>query len=219
MKYEAVIFDMDGVIIDSEPLHFKSDMLTMRECGVELTFQEMQKFIGVSDRETYEVLKKKYNITDSVEDLLNRQIAIKERLFGSEEIIVMDGLEQLLDLLDERGFKIGLASSSKKAFIEIILKRIGLKDRFSVVVSGEDVKKGKPEPDIFLKAAKGLGISAQKCIAIEDSASGVRSAKSAGMYVFGFVSPHSFGQDISPSDTKINSLMEATDSSSVIFMD
>lgn len=216
---EAVIFDMDGVIIDSEPLHFESDRRTLEEFGVDLHFEETKAYIGVPNRETYLFFKKKFNISAPLEELLEKQMVHKMHVFEEEVLSPMDGLLPLLAFLDQRRIKIGLASSSRRAFIETVLRRLHLEQHFAVVVSGEDVIRGKPDPDIFLKAAALLKCHPSECIVIEDSANGVKAGLAAQMFVYGMHNPNSGKQDLSGAHVQVGVLKEVQKHMDSILLD
>ncbi|QSX07536.1 HAD family phosphatase [Alkalibacter rhizosphaerae] len=208
MDIKGVIFDMDGVIVDSEPLHFESDRRTMAEVGVDLIFEDMKPYIGTPDRQTYGALKQKHGLTETVEDLLEKQKKHKEAVFKEVSMKPMEGLMELMDHLKGQGFKIGLASSSKKKFIRHVLDQLQITSWFDAVVSGEDPKRGKPEPDIFLMAAAWMGCEPEACIVIEDSTHGIQAARQANMFVYGLYNPNSGEQDLSRAHMIVSSLGE-----------
>lgn len=205
---KAVIFDMDGVIVDSEPIHFKSDILTMRHYGKHITEEELSYYIGISNPDMWKDLREKFALEVSVEELLETQFAYKKQLIGDKKLEPINGIKDLLDELKSRGIRIGLASSSSREFIELMLSNLGIDEYFEVVISGEEVQRGKPFPDIFIKAAQGLGVDPLDCLVIEDSGHGVKAAKSAGMKCIGFVSPNSGDQDLSLADEIVHSIEE-----------
>lgn len=207
IKIKAFIFDMDGVIIDSEPLHFESDRMVMREFGVELTDEELNRFVGVANPQMWAELKDKYNIDLSIDELLERQHANKLKLLEEMELETISGIDELISDLQKKGIAIALASSSSKEFIELVLKKLGITECFQAIVSGDDVEKGKPEPDIFLKAAELLKVSPENCIVLEDSGHGVNAAKKAGMKCIGFINSNSGNQDLSKADKVVSTLV------------
>lgn len=216
---KAVIFDMDGVIIDSEPLHFESDRRTLEEFGVDLHFEDTKAYIGVPNRETYLYFKKKFNISTPLDELLKKQAIHKMRVFEEELLKPMDGLLSLLSFLDKRSMKIGLASSSQRVFVQTVLRRLRLERRFTVVLSGEDVQSGKPEPDIFLKAAALLKCDPAECTVIEDSANGVKAGRAAQMFVYGIHNPNSGEQDLSGAHVQVGVLDEVQKHMEAILLD
>lgn len=207
-KIKAIIFDMDGVIIDSEPLHFMSDKMTMKDFGFKITDEELNKYVGVANPVMWSELREKYNIPASVEELMFKQMYYKKALFGDSGLRCIEGIESLLESLKDSNIKIGLASSSPREFIELILNNLGIIEYFEITVSGEEVEKSKPAPDIFLKAAELLKVHPSACVVIEDSGNGVRAAKEAGMKCIGYLNPHSGKQDLGLSDILVNSIKD-----------
>jgi len=130
-------------------------------------------------------LREKYSISSSIEELLQKQMGYKKLLFGNRQLQSIEGIESLLNGLKNSNIKIGLASSSPREFIELILKNLGFFEYFEVVISGEEVVRSKPAPDIFLRVAELLKEQPSNCIVIEDSEHGVRAAKDAGMRCIG----------------------------------
>lgn len=205
---KAVIFDMDGVIIDSEPIHFESDKQIMLDYGHVILNEELNNYVGVSNPEMWTKLKEKYNIPATIDELLQRQMDHKKSMFGSRELHPVDGIKELLRALEDSGVQIGLASSSPKEFIELILKNLVITEYFKVIVSGEEVKRSKPAPDIFIKASEMLGVPPLDCIVIEDSEHGVRAAIKAGMYCIGYRNPNSGNQNLTLADIQVSSIKE-----------
>ncbi|MDF2985937.1 MAG: HAD-superfamily hydrolase, subfamily variant 3 [Eubacterium sp.] len=203
---KAFIFDMDGVIIDSEPLHFQSDKLVMKEFGIDIPDSELMKFVGVTNPKMWADLIKSYNLGASIEKLLEIQNKYKRELFGQGTLQAISGIPELISDLKERNILLGLASSSSREFIEMILKNLNIYDYFDIVISGEEVKNSKPAPDIFLKAAEGLGVKPSECIVLEDSGHGVNAAKAAGMKCIAFKNPSSGNQDLSLADCLVCTL-------------
>jgi len=208
---KAVIFDMDGVIIDSEPLHFESDRMTMKFYEKEITDEELNNYVGVSNPVMWGELRDKYKLMASVEELLEKQFCYKKHLIGNKKLEPIMGIRKLLEDLRSSGIRIGLASSSSREFIELILSNLEVEEYFDVIISGEDVQKSKPAPDIFLKAAAGLNIEPINCLVIEDSSHGVKAARLANMKCIGFSNPNSGNQNLSLADTIVCSIEEIND--------
>ncbi|WP_041444645.1 HAD family hydrolase [Syntrophobotulus glycolicus] len=205
---KAVIFDMDGVIIDSEPIHFVSDQMTLQDYGVEITNEELSKYVGISNPVMWSELREKYGLAAAVEELLAKQMYYKKLLFGGRELQCIEGIESLLRNLKHSGLKIGLASSSPREFIEIIINNLGLAGYFEAVVSGEEVERSKPAPDVFLRAAELLKVNPSDCMVIEDSEHGVKAAKAAGMKCIGYLNTNSGQQDLRLADKMVSSLKD-----------
>ena len=209
MKTIAVIFDMDGVIIDSEQVYQEIEREMYRELGIPVTREEQMKFMGTTERTMWQYMKKRYGLVEEPEDLarLERE-RLLERLRSPEGIPPMEGAEDLLRKLHGNGISLMLASSSAREIIEAFLQKLNIRRYFSGIVSGDDVEHSKPAPDIFLKASSLTGVPPSDCIVIEDSENGIRAARSAGMKVIGLKNPGSGDLDLSSADRVIHSLKE-----------
>jgi beta-phosphoglucomutase family hydrolase len=203
---KAVIFDMDGVIVDSEPAHLRVCLRLFKDMNIDISEEEYKKFIGVSNTSMWTTLKNDYKLGQTVEELAKRQATanIEDFKCGNEKPI--PGIVDLLSYLKIEKIKIGLASSSPMEAIEMILERFGIRHYFDAVVSGEGLKRGKPAPDIFLKTAELLRVPSECCVVIEDSNHGVTAARSAGMRCIGFQNINSGKQDLSHSDIIVDSI-------------
>ena len=174
----------------------------------EILDEELNNYVGVSNPVMWAELRDKYKLAASVEELLDKQLFYKKHLIGNMKLQPIKGIKQLLDEIKSCGIRIGLASSSSKEFINYILDKIDLKKYFEVIVSGEDVVRGKPAPDIFRRTAELLNVQPEYCLVIEDSAHGVKAAKLAQMKCIGFSNPNSGKQDLSLADAVINEIVE-----------
>lgn len=192
---------MDGVIIDSEPLYRKIQDSVFAGLGFSVQDAEYDTFIGLGLKIMWEKLiasRQLIQSNDTLIELNNRQIY---EFFRNEEYLEpMPGFVAFMDYCMMKNLKIAVASSTAKRVIEIILKKIGVLDKFPIIVSGEEVKTGKPAPDIFLEAAGRMKLSPVNCLVIEDSENGVKAAKSAQMFCVGLQNPHSGNQDLSTAD-------------------
>jgi HAD superfamily hydrolase (TIGR01509 family) len=181
-KYQAYIFDMDGVVVDSEPLHERAFLEVLEEIGYGQTHGiDFPAYYGKSDILVWRDFIARQQPAQSLEELLER----KEKKFGAllqQEEPIFNGLPELLAKLSPRG-PLALASGSRHPTINAVLAMSGLRSFFRVVVSSEDVAHGKPAPDIFLRTAELLDVAPDNCCVIEDSASGVEAALAAGMTV------------------------------------
>lgn len=202
---EAVIFDMDGVIINSEPLHYEANQKLFDKLGFSVPSTEYSNYIGISNEKMWEDLKSKYELNENLQDLTERQKEhthkfIQENMNGNE----IPGIKKILEELKDMNIKTAVASSSSKDLIETVIKGFDLCEYFDVLVSGEEVKNGKPNPDIFQLASKRLKVNIKNCIVIEDSTNGVKAAKEAGAKCIGFNNPDSPGQSLKKADIIIN---------------
>lgn len=203
---EAIIFDMDGVIIDSEPIHFEVDKSTLKYCNINVSNQDLNEYVGMTNPEMWARLKENYKIKHSVEELIQLQMDMKLNILENRDEKPISGVVNLLKSLKDNNIKIALASSSPKLFIMAVLKKFNIEDYFLKILSGEEVKKGKPEPDIYIEASKMLNVNPENCLVIEDSRNGVKAAKCAGMKCIGFINENSGIQDLSQADLVISSL-------------
>jgi len=185
---KAVIFDMDGVMIDSEPLWEKAERILLARRGIDYNPTYRDKIVGLNQKDSGRLLKETFNLPETIEELLAERINLIVRIY-EEELELIPSLKTILKELKKSGFLLALASSSPLRVINLVLNRFSLNEFFSVVVSGESVEFGKPHPDIYLSTASKLGacpeqgrrIEPRECVVIEDSINGVKSAKSAGM--------------------------------------
>jgi len=176
----AVIFDMDGVMIDSEPLWEKTERILLGRRGIDYNPDYRDNIVGLNQNDSGKLLKETFNLPETVEELLEERSEILLGLYENE-LELVNGLKPLLDELISNHFLLALASSSPYKIIKFVLNKFSLNGFFRVVVSGDFVKLGKPNPDIYLYTAKELGIAPAECVVIEDSINGLRSAKAAGM--------------------------------------
>lgn len=207
---EAVIFDMDGVLIDSEPMHFEVDRQAFERLGLPGTMEELELYVGMTNPDMWRKVKERHGLDMPLEELIEWQVGMKLAYLRDSGEKAIDGVPELLELLKANGIAIGLASSSPTVFIMAVLEKLGITDYFQCVVSGEEVPKGKPEPDVFLKAAELLNKPAHACVVIEDSRNGTRAAKAAGMKCIGFRNVNSGEQDLSAADRIVQSVREIT---------
>jgi len=193
----AVIFDMDGVIVDTEGLQSKSFEHVLSKHKVTPVYNEhgIVQEVGVNARDNWHRLKQLHKLEPDIESLYEQKQAAYERLL-SAEIKPMPGLLPLFELLKENEIKTAIASSSSLRHIELILNQLSLFDQFDIVVSGDQVKNGKPAPDIFLAAAQKLKVGINECVVIEDAPTGVKAANNASIKVIAvpneFTKKHSF---------------------------
>lgn len=202
----AAIFDMDGVIVDTEPVYFETNRRLFERLGFTVTHDDYAQFVGLDAAHMWARLKDRQSLPHEIDALIQMEADGMIAGLQSAPLLPMPGLLDLIDRLRGSGFKLALASSSMHRVIRTILDKLDLSDGFLAVVSGEDVPHGKPAPDIFLRAAALLGVPPSDCMVIEDSANGVRAAKAAGMRCIGLRNPSSGAQDLSAADLIVDSL-------------
>ena len=206
---QTVIFDMDGVIVDTEPVHRYAYFKQFEEMNVAVAEELYTSFTGNSTRNIFQKLKEKFNLEQDVEDLILRKRSIFNDAFDSkEDLELLEGVENLIKELHENGVQLILASSASKVTIERVFRRFKLHQYFTHLVSGEDFPKSKPHPAIFEHAASLSIAPKESCIVIEDSTNGIKAAKAAGILCVGYNSIHSEAQDLSEADVVINHFNE-----------
>ena len=187
---EAVIFDMDGVIIDSEPDYKQIEMDMYDEMGLAMSEEDAVKSMGRVTVDWWRELKERFGFEESAEELAEYENKLYlDFLFSDEkQKTMMEGVDTFLKTLKDKGYRIAIASSSTVPAINRVLELFNLEEAFDVRVSGDHVAVGKPAPDIFLRAAELLNVDPEKCIVIEDSGSGILAAKRAGMQCTAYLS-------------------------------
>lgn len=199
---KAVIFDMDGVLVDSEPLHYKSNCITLEElCGIHLDYEYYKQFIGTTVAKMWNIILPDFKIVDySPKDMMEHNDRVLQELLAKEGYPPVKGAAECVKELKKQGYLLAVASSSKREKIEENLKNLGILDCFETIVSGMELQNPKPAPDIFQKAAEQLHVTPEECLVIEDSGNGVRAAVAAGMPCAAYLNPNSGDQDLSLAD-------------------
>ena len=206
----AVIFDMDGVIIDSEPLYKRINITHFEQLGVEINDKEYDRFVGISANLMWNYIKEKGQLKQSIDALKLSEERMKNEWLRKEKIHPMPGLVESLDYLKNKDYCLAVASSTAMQNIKLVINRLQIGRYFNQLVSGEEVENGKPSPDIFLETAQRMKIKPHNCVVIEDSHNGVKAAKAAGMFCIGFQNANSGNQDLSMADVVIASFEKFT---------
>ncbi len=205
---KAVIFDMDGVIIDREPFQLIICLRLFKDLNINITEDEYNTFTGVSNTSMWTTLKNKYGLKDTVSELVKHHTEAAINYLEENEEKPIPGVVEILESLRNNDIKIALASSSPMEGIRQVLDKFQISEYFQAVISGENLERGKPAPDIFLNAAKMLKVEPEYCIVIEDSNHGVTAAKTAGMKCIGFQNPNSGNQNLEVADLIVESMKE-----------
>jgi HAD superfamily hydrolase (TIGR01509 family) len=207
---DAILFDFDGLMVDSEPHSIASWRAVLRARGVELDAGTFDRLLGLRLDETSKLLIERFSLAASPAELGKAKTDYQiEHLAGA--VAAMPGLESLLHAIDQRGLRKAIASSGKRRYLEAALQAVGLAGRFSVIVSGDDVARGKPAPDVFLEAARRLKCSPAACLVLEDAPSGLQAAKAAGMRAVAIPNDQSRRLDLSAADWQLPSLTAVAD--------
>lgn len=208
----CVIFDMDGVIIDSEPIHFACEKEIFGLLGIDVSDEEHNSFVGSTDDIMWTRIANKHGL--SLENIPGikqiKKTLYLEYLKQKINIEPIPHIPELIKRLHKNNFLLVLASSSPHEQINYILETIGIKQFFHSIISGDDVSEGKPNPEIFLQAAKSVGVDPGSCVVIEDSYNGIIAAKAANMKCIAYKNRNSGNQDLSKSDVIVSSIRNIT---------
>lgn len=202
---KAVIFDLDGVLIDTEELYVEHRVEFLKRMGYEISANFFKPLRGSHNRGYWEAVIKHLKLPHAIDELIKDSREDYIRFLKERKIELSTGARKLIEILYTEGIKLGVASSANPKRIQMILEETGISEKFEAVVSGDDIDNPKPAPDAYLKSAEVLGVDPSDCVAIEDTTLGIQSAKSAGMKVVGFIGPEDNTQDLSESDLIIKS--------------
>lgn len=196
-----ILFDMDGVLINTEPLHYKIWKQIMKENGISLDFEHYKGCIGSTRAYLFDLIKEEYGIDFHGNQEVNKRfIETKDKIIKSEGVPRIDGVPEVIHYLHDKGYHLAVASSSAQNYIETHMDELNLTNCFDVLFSAENVKNPKPAPDVFLAVAERLNARPEECLVIEDSYNGTQAAKAAGMLCYGFKNPDSGNQNLSLAD-------------------
>lgn len=206
---KAVIFDMDGVIADTEPLHERSRDVLLEKLGLDVAALSPRAF-AKSKRTFWGEIVAEYHLPYTVEELTLKEFAILIDIAKNSGLQPTNGLLQVLQALRAEGFQTAVASSSDREYVETILRITGTASFFDSVSCGNEVKAAKPAPDVYLNALEKLGIGAEEALAVEDSDTGSAAAAAAGIRCIGYdvVSNEKFRQKLSGCAYKIKDMRE-----------
>jgi HAD superfamily hydrolase (TIGR01509 family) len=188
-QIEAVVFDMDGVLVDTEHLWDEVREELTAEWGGRYTPEAQQAMMGMSSKEWSRYLHEVVGLREPP-DVITGEVVRRMLARYEVDLPVVPGAVEAVRRLAAAGFRLAVASSSNRELIDTVLSELGLTDVFEVTVSSEEVARGKPAPDVYLEAARRLGVEPRRCAAVEDSTSGIRSAHAAGMHVVAYPNRH-----------------------------
>ncbi len=183
---KAILFDMDGVLMDSEPASFAQHGRMAQSLGLELSDEEKAHCLGIPSRSIWTYLIEKYGLTASLDHILDTEKEVMCAKFASGEIPPMEGAFEALKRLRDAGCKIGIATSNHEVNVISALKNNGAQNHVDAYTHNASVTAHKPAPDVYLRCAELIGVPPAQCLAIEDSKNGILSARAAGMRVIGF---------------------------------
>lgn len=208
MPVTVVLFDMDGVLLDSEPFHDKVNEDIYKALGIVVDKADVNEFIGRTSNHRWTCLKERFHLARSVDELNNWQWKALIEELPDSGVGASVGLDMLLVFLKQNNVRASIASSSRNTFVEAVMDHLGLHEAMEGYTCGDEVANCKPAPDIFLLAAQKMGVDPAQCLVIEDSAAGVSAARAAGMYTVGYDNPTSEGQDLSLADVTVKNLSD-----------
>ncbi len=204
---QAAIFDMDGTMVNNMAYHKRAWDEFCDRYSLELTEETYKKKIsGKKNNDILTLLFERKLSSLEIEKYSAEKEAMYRKLYAPD-IQPVDGLLEIIQKIQERGIILAIATTAPQKNREFVLKKLGLQNTFSTILGDEDVSKGKPAPEIYLKIVKKLGLQPQSCIAFEDSPPGVESAKVAGMTVIGILTAHS-EEDLAKADLRVKDFSE-----------
>jgi HAD superfamily hydrolase (TIGR01509 family) len=192
----TLILDMDGVIVNSEPIYFAVGQQRYRELGISIPHEEQLSFVGLPDELQWAQVKRQFGLKEPLGDLTAAARRAYDEYVARHGYQPMPGIRELLDRMRAAGVTMLVASSSPMKAITEICARLDIVGCFAHLVSADDVAAGKPAPDVFLRAAALAGVAPARCTVVEDSVNGVKAARAAGMRCIGLRNPDSGNQDL-----------------------
>lgn len=200
---------MDGVLVDSEPWHYEIESKLFEQLGLNVPEDVHLTYVGTDAVHLYSDLRKRYNLSMSVPELIEWDSEYRVKIFREMDNIKPNpGLIDLLNEIRRSGLKVGIATSSIYELVEIILEKCGINSYFETIATTDQAGKSKPAPDVYLLAAKNLGVLPENCVVIEDSSNGIKAAKSAGMFCIAYQQHNDLLQDASHADKLIHGFKE-----------
>ena len=207
MNTRAIIFDMDGLMIDSETIYWSVGRQLARSFGKEVKDETLGRMMGRKPLESVELFARELGLTRSARELhAIREEAVKRELEKGVE--PLPGLLEVLERLRPH-YKLGVATSAPRYLVDIVLDRLKLTRTFDAIQTSDDIERGKPDPEIYLKAMKRLGVEGSDCVVLEDSSNGALAGKRAGAYVIAVPSQYTREQDFSFADYRATDLLDA----------
>lgn len=205
MPLKAVLFDMDGVIVDTEPLHRKAYFKTFDELEIAVSEDLYTSFTGASTKRVCETLIQEFDLDHTHEAIATiKRTHFKDYFYNDDEFDLIPGVRELIQHYYDNGVILILASSATMTTINMVFEKFSLEKYFSGKISGADLKESKPHPEVFLLAAEMSGEPTENCMVIEDSTNGILAAHRAKIFCAAYRSPHSKNQDYTLADTVVS---------------
>ena len=203
---KAVIFDFDGLLVDSEPIYVSANKRFLAERGVQ-DFSIIEKIFGMRAEETFVLMKDTFKLKGSVDEMMNIRNNYILEDFENGKLNLMPNLIKVLDILQEK-YSLSIGSSSKKILLQKAMEIHNITKYFPIIVCGDDVIKGKPEPDIYLKVAERLNLDPSECIVLEDAPNGILAGKRAGMSTIAIPNAQTKHLDFPTPDYRVHGLKD-----------
>jgi HAD superfamily hydrolase (TIGR01509 family) len=208
-KLSAILFDMDGLMVDTEPVYWAVSRELARRRGKTLSEAQLRMMMGISRLDSMKVFVRELGLSERPEDVLEERE--KEMLVRyARGVEPMPGLREILQRFKGR-LKLAVGTSSPVKFTSVLLPGMGVERYFDVIQTGDDIVRGKPDPEIYLKAAARLGVDPAECVVLEDTEAGCRAGKGAGARVIAVPTELTEAQDFSFVDARTSNIMEAAD--------
>lgn len=206
-RAKAIIFDMDGVILNSEPVHEEARQQMFQEMNIVLD-AAFPDPVGKATDEFWELILNKLGLPGNSQQKSEEHYRRVAELVEQKQLGPSEGLLDVLEWAKKNQMKIGIASSSLRYLVDAVLRILNIRQYFDWTVAGDEVEHKKPAPDIYQKVLSEMGIAPEDAIAVEDSKAGVKAAKTAGIFCFGYQNPTSGSQDLQQADCQIRHLRE-----------
>ena len=207
-KFKAMLFDMDGVLVDSEPVHFAGRAKTLSRYGIETNNEELSHYTGILSEGFLKDIAKKRGVDIPIAEACEFIKVDFKEVLNNYDLKPIDGIPEFLQALHAKNIPMAIASSSSPEVIDTFVTRLGIKKYFKALISGRQVENSKPAPDIYLAAAKALKTLPTDCVVLEDSHNGIVAGHAAHCYCIGFRSPHSGNQDLTLANVIVESIRD-----------
>lgn len=201
---------MDGVIIDSEPIHQQMEFEMYNELGLTISPEEHKQYVGTSSIDMWNMIKERHGLDKTPEELLSYGRGMYWEALDKGRVPLVAGSKELMAGLHQNGFIVQVASSATRPTVDRVIEHFKLAPSIAHRIGGNEVKKSKPDPEIFLKAAAQSSTNPENCLVIEDSRNGIKAAKAAGMMCIGYENPGTGNQNLSIADLIVTDLKEIT---------
>jgi len=206
---QAVVFDLDGLLIDSEPIFLEVVQRFLARRGHVLAPELHQLMMGSPARQVLPLFRRHYQLTDSVEAMTDECAELYFQIWEQRPALPLPGALELLGRLEAAGVPKGMATSSRRGYVEKVLAPFALLPRFDFVLTADDITHGKPDPEIYRKAAARLAVSPERMLVLEDSVNGLRAAKGAGARCIVVPHPYVDRKQLTQADAVVDSLAAA----------